>query len=135
MIASLNSKIRGWANYYRSCVAKAIFNDIDKVVFDSIWRMLKRKHPDKNISWIRRKYFTSIGLRNWCFFCKVKTEKGAKLYTLIKASHTCIRRHIKIKGKATPFDNDFDEYFKQRENRLERERINSRIVNNSLKGA
>lgn len=135
LIADLNSKIRGWANYYRSCVAKEIFNDIDSVVFYSLWRMLKRKHSNKNISWIRNKYFTRIGSRNWCFFSKVNTKKGIKLYTLMKAARTSIRRHIKIKGKATPFDNDFDDYFIKREDRLTRERINSRIVNNSLIGA
>ncbi len=136
LIASLNSKIRGWANYYRSCVAKKIFNDIDKVIFDSIWRMLKRKHPNKNISWIRNKYFTRIGQRNWCFFCKVKTKQGIKNYTLVKAIDTTIRRHIKIRGKATPFDSDFNRYFIEREDRRKKERINSRIVNNnSLIGA
>ena len=135
LIANLNSKIRGWANYYRSCVAKEIFNDIDHTVFESIWRMLKRKHSNKNSSWIRNKYFTRIGSRNWCFFCKAKTKQGTKLYTLVNASHTKIRRHIKIRNRATPFDDNFDDYFIERENRLKRERINSRIVNNNLKGA
>lgn len=135
LIASLNSKIRGWTNYYRSCVAKEIFRDIDKVVFDSIWKMLKRKHSNKNISWIRNKYFTRIGLRNWCFFCKVKTEKGIKCYTLVKAIDTTIRRHIKIKGKATPFNEDYNRYFIEREDRRKKERTNSRIVNSSLIGA
>jgi RNA-directed DNA polymerase len=135
LIASLNSKIRGWTNYYRSCVAKEVFKDIDKVVFDSIWNMLRRKHSNKNISWILNKYFTRIGLRNWCFFCKVQTEKGTKSYTLVKAIDTTIRRHIKIKGKATPFDNDYDRYFIERENRRKRERTNGRIVNSSLIGA
>lgn len=135
LIASLNSKIRGWANYYRSCVAKETFNDIDKVIFDTIWRMLKRKHPNKNTSWIKAKYFTKLGQRNRCFFCKVKTKKGVRLYTLIKATWIPIRRHIKIRGKATPFDEDFEDYFTERENRLERERINSRIVNNNFKRA
>ncbi len=135
LIANLNSKIRGWANYYRSCVAKEIFNDIDHAVFNSIWNMLKKKHPNKNTSWIRNKYFTRIGLRNWCFFTKVKTKKGIKLYSLMRAAAISIRRHIKIKGKATPFDKDFNDYFNQRENRLKRERLNSRIINNNLKGA
>ena len=135
LISSLNSKIRGWTNYYRGCVAKDIFVDIDKVVFDAIWRMLKRKHSNKGSTWIRAKYFTKDGARNWNFHCKVKTVKGPKLYTLIKASETKIRRHIKIRGKATPFDSDYDGYFTQRENNLKRERINSRIVNNSLIGA
>lgn len=114
LIGNLNSKIRGWTNYYRGCVAKEIFSDIDKVVFDTIWKMLKRKHSNKSASWIRNKYFTRIGQRNWCFFCKVKTQKGIKFYTLINATDTKIRRHIKIRGKATPFDDDFDSYFIQR---------------------
>lgn len=135
LIGNLNSKIRGWANYYRSCVAKKIFSDIDHNVFESLWNMLKRKHRNKNISWIRNKYYTKIGSRNWCFFCKVKTKSGPKFYTLIHASRITIRRHIKIKGGATPFDNDFDDYFIKREDRLTKERTNSRIVNNNLKGA
>jgi RNA-directed DNA polymerase len=135
LIGSLNSKIRGWANYYRSCVSKEIFNDIDKVVFDSIWKMLKKKHSNKSISWIRNKYFTRIALRNWCFFTMVKTKMGIKRYTLVKASDTKIRRHIKIRGKATPFDSDYDDYFIERENRRKRKSGNSWTVNDSLKGA
>lgn len=135
LISSLNSKIRGWANYYRACVAKQIFNGIDHAVFQSIWKMLKRKHSNKSTSWIRDKYFTKIGLRNWCFFSKVKTKKGIQPFTLIKAAYTKIKRHIKIKGRATPYDADYEDYFTIREDKLKRERINNRIVNNNLKGA
>jgi RNA-directed DNA polymerase len=135
LIGKLNSKIRGWTNYYRGCVAKEIFSDIDKVIFETIWKMLKRKHSNKSASWIRNKYFTKIGQRNWCFFCKVKGSNGMKSYTLLNAADTRIRRHIKIRGKATPYDSDFDSYFIQRENNLIRERIYNRIVNSSLKGA
>jgi len=136
LIASLNSKIRGWTNYYRSSVAKEIFNDIDNIVFDSLWNMLRSKHPNKNLHWIRDKYFTRIGRRNWCFFCKVKTKVGNKIYTLIQAVKTRIKRHLKIKDRATPYDVDYTDYFTRREDRLKKERINSRIVNNNcLKGA
>jgi RNA-directed DNA polymerase len=128
LIASLNSKIRGWANYYRNCVAKETFRDIDHVVFESIWTMLKKKHRNKSITWIRTKYFTKIGTRNWCFFTKVITKTGKKCYTLLKAADTKIRRHIKIRGEATPFDADYDGYYAQRDDRLRRERINSRIA-------
>lgn len=136
LIGNLNSKIRGWANYYKSSVAKEIFNDIDHIVFESLWKMLKSKHPNKNLHWIRNKYFTRIGGVSWCFFCKVKTKSGPKIYTLIRAVKTKIKRHLKIKGKATPFDEDYKEYLAKREDRLKRERINSRIVNvNCLKRA
>ena len=135
LIAKLNSKIRGWANYYRSSVAKEAFSYIDKVVFESIWTMLKRKHNNKSATWIRNKYFIKIGQDNWCFHCRAITKKGIKPYTLIKAAKTKIKRHMKIRGKATPFDSDYIEYFNTRERRLKRERIESRIVNNNLKGA
>jgi RNA-directed DNA polymerase len=135
LISSLNSKIRGWTNYYRSCVAKEIFKDIDKVILDSLWNMLKSKHPNKGCKWIRNKYFTRIG-DSWYFFCKVKTKTGMKIYTLIKAAKTRIKRHLKIKSRATPFDQDFQEYFARREDRLKQEKINCRMVNNNhLKGA
>lgn len=132
LIANLNSKIRGWTNYYRCCVAKETFGDIDTVIFEAIWKMLKRKHSNKSMSWIRQKYFTQIGTRKWCFFCKVNTKKGKKQYTLKKASDTKIRRHIKIRGRATPYDEDFASYFSNREDMLKRERIISRIVNNNF---
>jgi RNA-directed DNA polymerase len=117
LIACLNSKIRGWTNYYRGCVAKETFRDIDKVVFESLWRMLKKKHSTKNATWIRNKYFIRIGLRNWCFFTKVKKQEDKKLYTLVNASDTKIRRHIKVRGKAHIFNQDFDRYFLERENK------------------
>ena len=105
------------------------------MVFEAIWTMLKKKHRNKSMSWIRTKYFTKIGTRNWCLFSNVITKTGKKRYILIKAADTKIRRHIKIKGAATPFDDDYDDYFAAREDRLRRESINSRIVNNSLKRA
>lgn len=136
LIANLNSKIRGWANHYKSCIAKRAFSYIDNIVFKTILRMLKRKHPKKSKTWIRRKYFTKIEPKDWRFFCKVKNKNGIlKQYTLIKAAHTVIRRHRKIKGRATPFDSDFEDYFIDREKRLKKERKNCRIVNNNLKGA
>ena len=63
------------------------------------------------------------------FFSKVKSKDKTKLYTLIRADQTKIKRYIKIKGKATPFDEDYVDYFTCRENILKRERINNRIVN------
>jgi len=132
LISSLNSKIRGWANYYRSCVAKEIFTDIDTVVFETLWRALKRKHSKKSATWIRNKYFTKIELRNWCFFCKIKTKEGIKQQTLIKAADTKIRRHIKIRSSANIFDKSFEDYFSEREYRRKNDKNCNRIINNNL---
>jgi len=116
LISTLNSKIRGWANHYRCSVAKKIFGYIDKNIFSSLWRWVKRRHPNKNTSWIRNKYFTRIGLRNWCFFTQIKTGTNEnKRIVLTLATDTCIKRHIKIRAEATPYDPAFQEYFRLRE--------------------
>ncbi|MFU7503514.1 MAG: hypothetical protein ACE1S7_09120 [Candidatus Tisiphia sp.] len=48
---------------------------------------------------------------------------------LYRASETPIRRHIKIKSKAHPYDPKFKEYFKHRESTSKTRRITT--INNS----
>lgn len=132
LISCLNSKIRGWANYYRSCVAKKIFSDIDTYVFETLWRALEKKHPQKSATWIRKKYFVKIGTRNWCFSCLDKSKGEIKLRTLIKAADTKIRRHVKIKSDANIFDKNFEKYFVLRKLRQGNERSCNRIINTGL---
>ena len=43
LINLLNPKIRGWANYYRHGVAKAIFSKVDCEIFKAIWAWAKRR--------------------------------------------------------------------------------------------
>lgn len=114
LIQVLNSKIRGWANHYRHVVAKETFSYIDSQIFSAIWRWAKRRHPNKNISWVRNKYFTRIGLRNWCFYSNEKKPEGIEQLVLIFASDTNIIRHVKVKADANPYDPEFNEYFRKR---------------------
>ena len=55
----------------------------------------------------------TVGGDNWVFTGRDKETKRQVL--LLKASDTPIRRHIKIKGKANPFDPSWEEYFTNRE--------------------
>lgn len=114
LIKVLNPKIRGWANHYQHVVAKETFYYVDSKIFSALWRWAKRRHPNKNRSWIRNKYFTRIGLKNWCFYAPDKKDASKKL-TLIFASDTKITRYVKIKKDANPYDPEFHEYFKQRQ--------------------
>lgn len=85
-----------------------------------LWRWCKRRHPNKGMKWIRQRYFCSRGHRNWVFFSKYKTQSGEnKHLELREISHTPIRRHIKIKADATPYDPAYKEYIA---NRLQRQR-------------
>lgn len=117
LIRLLNPKIRGWTSYHKSSVAKVTFNQVDKEVWKTLWQWAKRRHPNKSKHWIKNKYFKSVGTRNWVFMAKTTASDGKPMdTTLLKASDTPIRRHIKIKSTANPFDPKDETYF---ENRLD----------------
>jgi len=116
LIRILNSKIRGWTNYYRHVAAKNTFGKIDKEIFKVIWKWVKRRHPKKNAKWLRNKYFCRTGNDNWVFRAVHKLKNGnAKLLFLLKASSITIRRHTKIRAEANPYNPEYNEYFKERE--------------------
>jgi RNA-directed DNA polymerase len=115
LIRILNPKIRGWTNYHRHSCAKKTFGYIEHRIFGMLWQWAKRRHPNKGLRWVRRKYFRSRGLRNWVFSAKVKGKDGTSSYLdLVNAGAVKIQRHTKIKADATPFDPKFVEYFVQR---------------------
>lgn len=116
LIQLLNLKIRGWTNYFCHGVSKKIFRKIDCALFKMLWRWSRRRHPHKSKAWIKEKYFRSSGTRNWIFYGKTISEDGSINYLdLVEASKVPIRRHIKVRAEATPYDPAYREYFKQRE--------------------
>lgn len=112
LIAQLNPKIRGWANYFCHVVAKDTFSYVDHNIFQTILRWINRRHSDKSAKWKRKKYFRSLGLRNWIFSTLLKSDKGDPMpFDLLSMEHTPIRRHVKVKAEATPYDPQFKGYF------------------------
>lgn len=109
LIDKLNPKIRGWVNYHKSVVAKETFGAVDHEIWKSLWRWAKRRHPNKGRRWIKEKYFGRLGTQNWVFNC----DYGAK--RLILAGYTPIKRHVKIKEGANPFDPEWETYFERRQ--------------------
>ncbi len=101
VIAVLNPIIRGWGQYHSSQVAKRTFARMDYLIFWALWRWARRRHPNKNSGWVKAKYF-----RNWVF--ATGKEKIARLPDIK------IRRHVKIKAKANPYDPAWNEYFEIR---------------------
>ncbi|MCP4409942.1 MAG: group II intron reverse transcriptase/maturase [Gammaproteobacteria bacterium] len=114
VISVLNRKLKGWANFYRACVAKKVFSTIDHTIFYSIWRELRRRHPNKSATWVNKTYFKSKGPKNWLFFgveCKHDWRRAHHLFPMFSCK---IRRHTKVISKATPFDPSWQAYFKKR---------------------
>jgi RNA-directed DNA polymerase len=99
LIAQLNPKIRGWANYHQGTVAKYIFAKIDSEIFHLLWAWAKRRHNHKGRRWVKRRYWKSEGSRNWVFKDKL---------TLLTMADTKIVRHINLKLDMNPhIDRDY----------------------------
>lgn len=115
LIRQLNPIIRGWANYYRHVVSKAVFYFVDMQIFKAIYRWIKRKHKKKNSTWLKRRYFTTVEMNQWRFFAWDKDVQGnTKQLILYQAGYTAIKRHVKIRSAANPFLKEYAEYFKKR---------------------
>ena len=121
LINKLNPKIRGWANYHRHVVSKRTFNRVDYDIFSSLWRWARRRHPKKNQRWIKKKYFEQRGTRNWIFTGEMLDDQDQpSKIRLLSATDTPIRRHVKVKSDANPYDPAYETYFEKREgNRMQ----------------
>jgi RNA-directed DNA polymerase len=105
LIRLLNPMLRGWANYHCPVVAKQAFSRMEHLLFRALWRWSRRRHPNKNLAWIRKKYFPPMENRSWVFSTTTVKDNGtmARL-ALYSLSATKIERHRKIKGAFNPFD-------------------------------
>lgn len=76
LIHTLNSRLTGWVNDYRTVVSSKVFAKIDSEIFQALQRRGYKRHARKGKHWIVKKYFTRLGEDNWVFHCKVKDKEG-----------------------------------------------------------
>ncbi len=115
LIKKLNPILRGFANYYKGVVSKETFNYISHRVWQYLWRWAKRRHPNKNSKWVRKRYFKTIKGNKWVFACTTSDRRGQdKELSLYQIDYTPIERHIKVKGSASPDDPSLKEYWEKR---------------------
>lgn len=138
LIEDLNPVLRGWGNYYSSVVSKTTFSKIDHILTNQLKRWSYRRHTNKSREWIKNKYFIKVGTRDGIFGFKYKDcEKGA-IFTLMKLADIPIRRHVKVKCEANPYDPTWDAYFlkrMQKRNRSRTSRKGTLSENVACKGA
>lgn len=116
LIRELNPKIRGWANYHRHVVSKRTYVRVDHEIFSSLWRWARRRHPNKNTRWCKQKYFAPRRGCSWCFFGETCDDEGQPSQVWLRhARSTPIRRHVKVKGDANPYNPAYEPYFEKRE--------------------
>ena len=119
LITLLNLKLKGWANCYRHCVAKRTFGYLGHKIFWLLWRWAVRRHPTKSKDWVRRKsYMNRSG--GWQFHGWQKIANMDCLYNLTQIAKTPIKRHVKIRSAATPFDPQHQDFLAKRKPKKER---------------
>lgn len=117
LIGLLNPMIQGWANYHRHVVSKKVFARVDSEIWRVLWRWCCRRHPNKGKYWVKQRYFHCTNSRVWVFAAATGAywpDGKAVVTTLRLAADVPIRRHIKIKAKANPFDPAWEPYFEER---------------------
>jgi len=114
LIEMLNPVITGWGNYFRHVVSKEVFAKIDHILVEQLKRWAFRRHNKKSKTWVLLKYFKSENNRKWVFKDTFEFEGTKQVFVLKKLADIPIRRHVKIKKDANPFDNQWDAYFEMR---------------------
>jgi RNA-directed DNA polymerase len=115
LIAQLNPVIRGWATYHCHGASKVTFMKADAAIFKVLWYWAKRRHPKKSSSWVARRYFHTRHGRQWIFFGKQADKRGqVHELELFRAGDVPIRRHVKLRGTANPYDPQWEMYFEER---------------------
>jgi RNA-directed DNA polymerase len=104
VIKALNPVIRGWANYYRHCAAKHVFQKVRHAQWQMLWSWAKRRHPDKSRKWVKARYFRDDGY--WTFW-EGKAE-------LVQPDATPITRFTKVTGSNSPYDPALRQYWTER---------------------
>ena len=115
LLALINPKIRGWANFHRHAAAKETFVRIDTHIYKALWQWARRRHAMKNKHWVVKKYFCTTGGNNWRFFGETRDKDGKKMRNwLCLAAATPVTRYTKIKGNCNPYDPAWEIYLEER---------------------
>jgi RNA-directed DNA polymerase len=104
LVKVLNPKIRGWAQYYRACVAKETFGWMGHQLFHKLYRWACFRHPRKTGGWSYKRYWMRKGKR---------LNFGDGTAWLVKYADTPIKRHVKVRGDRSPYDGNWP-YWVQR---------------------
>ena len=102
--------------YHRWVVSKRTFTQVDRRIFRMVWHWCRHQHPHKSWTWLKKKYFHNVGERNWVFTGSLLDGKGqAWPIRLMEAASVPIRRYVKIRSDAHPYDPRWELYLEARQ--------------------
>ena len=129
LIGKLNPVIRGWALYHMHNASKQTFSMVDNQIWQCLWQWAKRRHPKKGGKWIYSRYFHLVNSRLWTFAVPLHSPDSTDEFDYIlleRASTREIKRFVKTKSDANPFDPAWQMYFEERETDKMRDSLNGR---------
>jgi RNA-directed DNA polymerase len=115
LIQQLNPVLRGWANYHRHVVCSEVFARLDRFVWRLMFRWAGRRHSNYTRRWIVQRYFPQHAGGGRPF-----TDPLTGL-TLFQVSAVKAARHRKVLEVANPFAREWEDYFRLRALRLNRD--------------
>jgi RNA-directed DNA polymerase len=100
LIGTLNPIIRGWSAYNRTVVASEVFHACDHQLYFMLSSWARRRHPNKNARWRAERYWDMQPGHKWRFAVQGKDQEDQ----LLDHDDTRITRHVKVQGRASPYD-------------------------------
>jgi RNA-directed DNA polymerase len=114
LIMMLRPVILGWANYFKYCECKAVFNKLTYLIFLKIRAWVFRRDTRNSKLTVKQKYFPSgriyhfdgsIHQDNWVLVGRQKGISGVTKETwLPHLVWIKSRKHVKVQGTQTPFN-------------------------------
>jgi RNA-directed DNA polymerase len=75
---------------------------------------MQRRHPRKSLAWCYKKYFTNLGKGRYFLQGTLMDRRGKPHTIRLQAADVHIKRHVKIKAAANPYDPSWETYFEER---------------------
>jgi RNA-directed DNA polymerase len=111
ILKTLNPIIKGWCNYFRTCVSSEVFHRMDNWMFARYYRYARRTHPNKPLKWLRNRYWGKLNKEREDY--RVFGDKKTGSY-LLKFGWFKIERHRLVKGTSSPDDPELRDYWESR---------------------
>jgi RNA-directed DNA polymerase len=115
LIHRLNQQIKGWTMFHRYVASKRTFAYVDMRIFRMLKAWCRHRHRNKSWKWIKKKYYRHEGHRHWIFTGTLRTTDGKGFsIDLMEAGRVQIRRFVKIRSNANPYDPAWELYLEER---------------------
>lgn len=114
LIRMLNPVIQGWVNYHRHAVSSVAFSKLDFLIWKLLWQWAVRRHRGKGRKWIKQRYWRTLGTRTWTFATDVSDGDSVRTVSLVYATDTRIRRHVKVQAEVNPYSPRWEGYLAER---------------------